>query len=89
MKGKAAVYYLLLILSVITAVLTLIIFIGVLGIWMKGADSLAFPGLGLVVATPVVLVLLLVFESLMVLLAAYLVRFIPMMQLMFGEIDEL
>ncbi len=82
-------YYLLLILSVITAVLTLIIFIGVLGIRMKGADSLAFPGLGLVVATPVVLVLLLVFESLMVLLAAYLVRFIPIMQLMFGEIDEL
>ncbi len=82
-------YYLLLILSLMIAVLTLIVFIGVLGIWMKGADSLAFPGLGLVVATPVVLVLLLVFESLMVLLAAYLVRFIPMMQLMFGEIDEL
>ncbi len=80
-------YYLLLILSLMIAVLTLIVFIGVLGIWMKGADSLAFPGL--VVATPVVLVLLLVFESLMVLLAAYLVRFIPVMQLMFGEIDEL
>ncbi len=56
---------------------------------MKGADSLAFPGLGLLVSTPLILVALLVSEIGMVLLAAYLVRYIPIMQLMFGEIDEL
>ena len=79
----------LLAISVIIAIVILIIFIGVLGAWMKGADSLAFPGLGLLIATPLILVALLVSEIVMVLLAAYLVRYIPIMQLMFGEIDEL
>jgi hypothetical protein len=79
----------LLAISVIIAVAILIIFIGVLGVWMKGADALAFPGLGLLVSTPLILVMLLVSEIVMVLLSAYLVRYIPIMQLMFGEIDEL
>ncbi len=79
----------LLAISVIVAVVILIIFIGILGVWMKGADSLAFPGLGLLVSTPLILVALLVSEIVMVLLAAYFVRYIPIMQLMFGDIDEL
>ena len=79
----------LLAISVIVAVVILTIFIGILGVWMKGADSLAFPGLGLLVSTPLILVALLVSEIVMVLLAAYFVRYIPIMQLMFGDIDEL
>ncbi len=78
-------YYLLLILSVILAILILIAFIVLLGVWMKGASSLAFPGLGLLVGTPLILVSLLVSEILMVLVAAYLVRYIPIMQLLLGE----
>ena len=77
----------LLAISIIIAVIIPIIFIGVLGAWMKGASSLAFPGLGLLVATPLILLLLFVAETFMVLVAAYFVRFIPIMQLMFGEVD--
>jgi hypothetical protein len=49
----------------------------VIGVWMKGTSSLVFPGLGLIVATPIVLVLLLVVEIIIVFIAAYLVRLIP------------
>jgi hypothetical protein len=79
----------LLVISIIIAIVILIIFIGVLGAWMKGASVLAFPGLGLLVATPLILLALLVVETFMVLVAAYLVRYIPIMQLMFGGLDEL
>ena len=78
----------LLVISIIMAIVILIIFIGVLGAWMRGASVLAFPGLGLLVAAPLVLLALFVAETFVVLVAAYLVRFIPIMQLMFGEIDE-
>ncbi len=77
----------LLVISIIIAVIILIIFIGVLGAWMKGASSLAFPGLGLLVATPLILLSLFIVETFMILVAAYFVRFIPIMQLMFGDVD--
>ena len=81
--------YLLLILSVLAALFILILFILLLGLWMKGASSLALPGLGLIVATPLILLVLLFLETVFVLLAAYLVRFIPFARLMLGEIDEI
>ena len=78
----------LLAISVIISIVILIIFILLLGVWMKGSSSLAFPGLGLIVATPLVLMFLLVAETVIVLIAAYLVRLIPIGRLLFGEINE-
>lgn len=78
----------LLAVAVIISIIILTLFIIVLGVWMKGSSSLAFPGLGLIVATPLVLILLLVAEIVMVLSAAYLVRVIPIARLLFGEISE-
>ncbi len=80
--------YLLLILSMLAALLILVLFILVLGLWMKGVSSVALPGLGLIVATPLIL-LLLFLETVFVILAAYLVRLIPFARLLFGEIDEI
>lgn len=79
----------LLAISVIISTVILILFILLLGVWMKGASSLAFPGLGLVVATPLILMLLLIAETVAVLIAAYLVRAIPIAGLLFGEPSEL
>ncbi len=78
----------LLAISVIISIIILVLFILLLGVWMKGSSSLAFPGLGLIVAAPLVLILLLVAETIMVLIAAYLVRLIPIVRLLFGEISE-
>ena len=74
----------LLAISVIISIVILILFIILLGVWMKGTSSLVFPGLGLIVATPIVLVLLLVVEIIIVFIAAYLVRLIPIARLLFG-----
>jgi hypothetical protein len=78
----------LLAISVIISIVILTLFIILLGVWMKGSSSLAFPGLGLIVATPLVLMLLSVAEIVMVLIAAYLLRLIPIARLLFGEISE-
>lgn len=75
----------LLAISVISCILILILFIILLGLWMKGTSSLVLPGLGLIIATPLVLILLLVVEIVMVFIAAYLVRLIPIARLLFGE----
>jgi hypothetical protein len=74
----------LLAISVIVSIVILILFILFLGLWMKGTTSLALPGLGVIVATPLVLILLLVVETIMVLISAYLVRLIPIARLLFG-----
>ena len=78
--------YLLLILATLAALFLLILFILLLGLWMRGADSLAIPGLGIIVATPLVLLSLFLLEAALVLLAAYLVRFTPLARL-FPTID--
>ena len=72
----------LLAISVIICIVILILFIILLGSWMKGSSSLALPGLGLIIATPLSLILLLVVEIVMVLIAAYLVRLIPIARLL-------
>jgi hypothetical protein len=74
----------LLAISVIISIVILILFILFLGLWMKGTTSLALPGLGVIVATPLVLILLLVVETIMVLISAFLVRLIPIARLLFG-----
>ncbi len=75
----------LLILTLLIAIILLIMLIVVLGLWMKGVSSLAFPGLGLLVSTPLIFVLLLIAEIVLVLLAAYLVRYIPILRFMLDE----
>ena len=75
---------LVLALLIIIAAVILVAIIGVLGVWMKGADSIALPGLGLIVATPLLLILLIVGEIILVILAAYLVRYIPIVRELLG-----
>ena len=55
---------------ILTAVfLTILIFIALIG-WWRGADSILFPGLGLVVATPAIIILFLIFNVAFVVAAA-------------------
>ena len=75
----------LLAISVIFSILILILFIILLGLWMKDLTSVVLPGLGVIVATPLALALLLVLEIFGVLISAYLVRSIHIASLLFGE----
>lgn len=77
----------LLAISVLVAILILTLFIIFLGLWMKGLTSVVLPGLGVIVATPLVVLLLLVVEIVMVLISANLVRLIPIARLLFGEVN--
>ena len=63
--------------STLLAVAVLIALIGALGLWMKNIDSIAFPGLGVIVGTKVFVIALSVAEFSLVIIAAYLVRFLP------------
>ena len=75
---------LVLVLLILLATVVLVVIIGALGFWMKGADSIALPGLGIMIATPLLLPLLLVIEIVLVVLAAYLVRYISIVRELFG-----
>jgi hypothetical protein len=68
-----ALIFLTLLASVLLAALIL-----TLGLWMRGIDSIAFPGLGLIVATPLIALALLITEAMVVALAAYLIRYVPL-----------
>lgn len=59
--------------------------IWVLGVWLKGASSIVLPGLGLVVATPLLLMLLVAMEVSVVFVAAYCIRYMPLMRMMFDH----
>jgi hypothetical protein len=72
---------LLLVLLILIAAAILVALIGVLGFWMKGADVILLPGLGLLIATRLILVLLVILEIGVVVLAAYLVRYTPIVRL--------
>jgi hypothetical protein len=63
--------------STLLAIVVLVLLIGALGLWMKGSGSIAFPGLGITVGTQLFLILLSIAEVSLVLIAAYLVRFLP------------
>ena len=72
---------LLLVLLILIAAAILVALIGVLGFWMKGVDVILLPGLGLIIATPLILALLVTLEIGVVVLAAYLVRYTPIVRL--------
>lgn len=66
--------------AALLAVAVLIALIGALGLWMRGVDSIAFPGLGIIVGTKFLSIALAVAEFSLVLIAAYLVRFLPLVR---------
>jgi hypothetical protein len=68
-----ALIFLTLVACVLLAALIL-----TLGLWMRGIDSIAFPGLGLLVATPLIALALLTAEAMVIVLAAYLIRYVPL-----------
>ena len=71
----------LMVLLILIAATILVALIVVLGFWMEGADAIALPGLGLIIATRLILALLVTLEIGVVVLAAYLVRYIPIVRL--------
>jgi hypothetical protein len=73
-----------LVIFVLADMFILLAIIGTLGFWMKGEGSLAFPGLGLIFATPLLLILLIIVEVIMVICTAYLVRYIPIVRELLG-----
>lgn len=66
----------LLIILYLIAAAILVPLIGVLGFWLKGTDSIVLPGLGIIIATPLLLTLLVIAELGAILCAAYYVRYL-------------
>ena len=60
---------LLISLLICAAILTSVLTVVVLVLWWKGVDAVAFPGLGLLVGTPLFVLLLLIVEAAIVLIA--------------------
>lgn len=48
------------------------------GLWMRGASVVVFPGAGLMIATRLIFVTLLIAEAAVMVLAAWLVRYTPL-----------
>jgi hypothetical protein len=65
---------LLLVLLILVAAFILVALIGVFAIWMKGVNVIALPGLGLLIATPLIVVFLVTVEIGVIVLAACLLR---------------
>ena len=77
--------YALLVILYLMAAAALVPLIWVLGFWLKGADSIALPGLGIIIATPLLVAVLVVAESVAVFCAAYCVRYLPAVSMLFAD----
>jgi hypothetical protein len=77
----------ILVLLYLLAAAILIPLIGALGFWLKGATSVVLPGLGLIIATPLLVAALAVAEAGAVFCAAYCVRRLPAPRMQFGGED--
>ena len=77
----------ILVLLYLLAAALLIPLIGALGFWLKGADSIALPGLGVIIATPLLVAALAAAEVGAVCCAAYCVRYLPVARMLFGDRD--
>ena len=62
-------------LLVLAAVVISLLTIGMLLLWLWGADSIAFPGLGLLVSTPLFVVLLTLLQLVVVAAAIFAARY--------------
>jgi hypothetical protein len=56
------------VLLICAAILNLLFAIALLGLWLRGINSILLPGLGIIVATPLIVLLLLIVEVGIVLL---------------------
>ena len=73
------------VLLYLLAAAILIPLIGALGFWLKGASSIVLPGLGVIVATPLLVAALVVAEVGAVCCAASCVRYLPVARMLFGS----
>ncbi len=78
---------LVLVVLFLVAAALLVPLIYILGFWLKGANTLAFPGLGLLLPTPLIVASIVTAEVAVLLLAAYLVRYTPVMRVLFSGGD--
>jgi hypothetical protein len=62
-------------LLVLSAIIISLLLIGFLILWLRGADSLAFPGLGLIVSTPLFTVLLMILQFIIIIGAIFIARY--------------
>lgn len=76
---------LLLVVLYLIAAAILVPLIWVLGFWLKGADSIALPGFGIIIATPLLVTVLVLAEFGAILCAAYCVRYLPTVSMLFGD----
>jgi hypothetical protein len=75
----------LLVILYLVAAAVLIPLIGALGFWLKGANVIALPGLGLLIAMPLLVIVLFVAEVGVIFCAAYCVRYLPAVGMFFDE----
>ena len=75
----------LLVIFYLVAAAVLIPLIGALGFWLKGANVIALPGLGILVATPLLVAVLALAEVGAIFCAAYCVRYLPVVRMLFDE----
>ena len=61
LEGFVVVKFMLVILKACCVLISLLVLLITVG-WLRGADNLAFPGLGLIIATPMVIILLAIAE---------------------------
>jgi hypothetical protein len=75
----------LLVILYLMAAALLVPLIYALGFWLKGADSIALPGLGIIIATPLLVTVLVVAEIGLIFCAAYCVRHLPTVRMLFED----
>jgi hypothetical protein len=75
----------LLVILYLVAAAILIPLILALGFWLRGADSIALPGLGIIIATPLLVTALAAAEVGAIFCAAYCVRYLPAVRMLFDE----
>ena len=76
-----------LVILYLLAAAILIPLIGALGFWLKGVNAIALPGLGIIIATPLLVAALVLAEVGAVLCAAYCVRYLSVTRMLVGDED--
>ena len=76
--------HVLLVILYLIAAAILVPLILALGFWLKGGDSIALPGLGVIIATPLLVTALVMAEFGAIFCAAYCVRYLPTVRMLFS-----
>lgn len=77
----------LLIILYLIAAAILVPLIWILGFWLKGADFIVLPGLGIIIATPLLVTVLVIAEFGAIFCAAYCVRYLPTVSTLLEDED--